>query len=212
MGSSSNVNETASDYDRNTEAITVEALSHSRTFADAAELGAFVEEALDHRGGIYDPFELAAIAKLAALANGQASGEVHRIARATAFHAPSRPSMETPFDGKISEACSRAESTEREWQDALAERRQVKQDFRQRIEKTRGPGAAPLIEAAGRAYASADQVVQLSQDVHARALAGRTALKLASDRWRSDRASRFCNAADPGKPLTLVELEERAAE
>lgn len=191
--------------------IVVEALFDSREFADIGELGAFVQSVLEGRGGLFNPFELASIATLARLANGEASGEIHRIARATALHPPSRPAKgPTPFDAKVSESEERVVATEVSRQKALDDRHTTVADCRRRVAKAEGPGASADIAVSYRTVEAADLVLADATDSAEKALASRNALELAAQRWRYSQNLRYHNARDPSSSLTQAELNKQA--
>jgi hypothetical protein len=198
--------------------ITVTALSRSRTFSDLSELASFVEEVVENRGGLYDPFEVAAIQKLATVANGQASSDVHRIAKNTTFHSPRRePRPPTPFDQRIAEAEDRLESKEEEWLETRKRRRGIVSEGERLIAAAREKGGTDAVVAhrvrqvrgtAQQKVADSDEVVEVARKALTRARARRNALTLAADRWRYEQTATFHNAADPSKPLTLADLDK----
>ncbi len=204
-----------SDSDRNY-VIVVEALSHRREFGDIGELASFVQAVLDGRGGIFDPFELASISKLAELSNGRASNEIHRIARATQLHSPARsPRGPTPFDSKLAAAEERLVEAESARQSALDARRVAKAEYRRIVSRADAPGGSLDVVAAAaadRGVAASEVGVGVAFDANERALASKNALCLASQRWHSGQNMRYHNAADPSSPLTLAQLSELTAE
>lgn len=202
--------------------IRVEALDRARTFDTVDELAEAVEELLATRGSVFAPMELAMIGELARRANGQASADVHRIARQTSFHAPARPDRgPTPHDDKITEAEELLDEAEVAWIERRRELERLRADLQRRHAqaKEKGGSAAQLQSRIGVVNAAhLHQVHQAEEDVRqararlTRARARLNALRLASDRWRYDQEARFHNPSEPANPLTLAELEEQRGE
>lgn len=207
---------TEKNSDRN---IVVTALSQTREFRDLDELAGFVEEVVRTRGAIFDPFEIRAIQQLAELANGEASPDVARIARNTAFHAPSRPPRPpTPWDEKLVKAEVRLVSAEAAWDEARGKRNEVFRSGERRLAEVRltevhevvlSHRLAQIGSEVGEELSIADDAVRVVRDELQRAVARKNALGLAVGRWRSDQAVRFHNHENPSKPLTLAEMGAR---
>lgn len=162
--------------------IRVTALDTELTFEGREELAEHVEEIIEHRGGLFDPLELAAIRKLAHLANGDAPPAVHRIARQTSFHTPAREREETPFADRIEEAREVLEARDAE----LEEARERLFSIRAQLRGKRDASAAEL----GR-LREAEEDVKAARRAAMRARATWNASKLAADRWRADHEARW---------------------
>ena len=123
--------------------IIVRALSRSRVFSGLDELADHVKDILEHRGGIFTPFELAAISELARRANGEAPPQVHRIARATTLYTPPRPERgPTSLDADIEAQEAIVEAVEVEWIEARQEFQRVRADLDRRIAKAKARGGS----------------------------------------------------------------------
>ena len=193
--------------------ITITALDRSRTFAGVEDLANHVAEVLEYRGGILDSMEIAAVQELARQ-NGASRPEVERIARATAFFEPSRPKIETPLDGRITETEAEVEAAEtarlevnEAWRSAM---RSADLEYRQRVHRAaRNP--AKLLDVAGwaanrKAHVGAVEAdFRAADDVARRARARLCALQLAADRWSADQEVRVRAG---GSTLTLQEFEK----
>lgn len=198
--------------------IVVEALGKRLGFDDLTDLAGHVEEILANRGGVFDSLELACISELARRGNGQASADVQRIARQTAFHSPadnSPPKPRTPLDDEITEAAEAVESAEVGWIEARRTRDQVERELHERHARAaaKAKSAGDLQNRIGQInerhfprLREAEEDVRVAREALTRKRARLNALRLASDRWRYDREARFHNPADPTRPLTLAEL------
>jgi len=191
--------------------ITVTALDRTREFDSVEELSAHVQEIVENRGGLFDPLELAAIQKLASLANGQVSSEVHRIARQTRFHSPGRePAREsTPFSDRIRELEEEVEAAEEAHEAArgrlFAHRDKINEaELGQVRDAALAARSSELSAPTRRRRAESEELERLRgalpgleervresgrAAVRSRAALGKA--RLAADRWRRDTEARF---------------------
>jgi len=203
------------------EPITVVALDRTLTFEDMAELAEHVEDILACRGGIYDPLECAAITKLAELANGQVSADVHRISRALRFHSPSDnapPKPPTPYDAALAEADEKLLAGEERWLQARQAERQVAEKGRRAVAEARQAGGsrdeinnrvvAVNLTFGGRLTAAVEAVRVAREDLQ-RLRVRRNALSRSQSQWRNDREARFYDKDNPSVPLTFEQMQKR---
>jgi hypothetical protein len=201
--------------------IIVTALNRVLTFEDVDELAEHVQEILEHRYGIFDALECAAITKLAEVANGQADPEVHRLARRLTFYGPSRderPPLPDEHVAKICEAEERLVDAETSWLEARHEHDRIQIDGRRAVGEARQAGGsrdeidnrvAPLERRYAALLSEAVEHVARCREDLGRSRARVNALRVAGNSWRTEQAMTFHNADDPSKPLTLAELRAR---
>ncbi len=196
--------------------ITVEAIGKRVSFPNREALAEHVIEILDHRGGVYDPLEVAAIQELARL-NGGGDPRVLRIAAKTElFSPPARPKVRTPLDARILATEAEEVAAEARW--IAAEK-----TWRSRAHELEGKAALRLRAAAGNptklagaqswADARRAEVAALAAESGLAASTLRmararlNALKLTADRWRVEQDLRFHNHENPSQPLCkLVDI------
>lgn len=197
--------------------ITVSALSKTRTFGGVEELAEFVTEALENRGGIFNPFELACIGRLAELSNGGVPPRVHEIARKARFHSPTEPGRaeklrrEGPYGERIAEAEARVQEATEAHEAAQEAQNRVAAEGEAAVRRARdGSGSSTNASKVSRVAAEHERAFQQATEnlrdarrALTRATARLNALRIAADRQRYEEEARYVHE---GEAVTLAEL------